>query len=219
MLVTMVLDSRGVYVALARSESSCLGLKDKRSDVEAMLGGDALWLLWTYAAAQLADCIPKGFGFELLQRRNCAGEWSMSGLSFQLMKAHRTVITSWIMCFQPRMKHGIIPDWTNEDAKRMGRCQRLATVSRQLWCARMRQYWHNVSINCFFFHLIADVACMSLLSVMDEDVERARLSCSWHMSVRLLTCRWCFLVSACCDRSQESWNVCPDKLENKADVT
>ena len=33
---TLVLDSRGVYDALARSESSCLGLKDKRSGLEAL---------------------------------------------------------------------------------------------------------------------------------------------------------------------------------------
>ena len=114
----------------------------------------------------------------------------MSGLSFQLMNAHRKVITSWIMCFQPRMKHGIIPVFTIEDAKRMGRCQRLANVSRQLWCARMRQYWHNVSINCFFFHLIAGIACMSLLSVMDEDVEHAFPAHGTCLSV-FLRAHWC----------------------------
>ena len=32
----LVLDSRGVYDALARSESACLGLKDKRSGLEAL---------------------------------------------------------------------------------------------------------------------------------------------------------------------------------------
>ena len=32
----LVLDSRGVYDALARSESACLGLKDKRSGLQAL---------------------------------------------------------------------------------------------------------------------------------------------------------------------------------------
>ena len=45
----MVLDSKGVYHALERSEPSCLGLKDERSDLEApalkmFLGRDALWV-------------------------------------------------------------------------------------------------------------------------------------------------------------------------------
>ena len=31
---TLVLDSRGAYDALARSESSCLGLREKRSGLE-----------------------------------------------------------------------------------------------------------------------------------------------------------------------------------------
>ena len=44
----LVLDSRGVYAALARSESACLGLKGKRSGLEALvaktlLDGDAVW--------------------------------------------------------------------------------------------------------------------------------------------------------------------------------
>ena len=44
----LVLDSRGVYDALARSESACLGLKDKRSGLEGfvvktLLGGNTLW--------------------------------------------------------------------------------------------------------------------------------------------------------------------------------
>ena len=40
----LVLDSRGVYDALARSESACLGLKDKRSGLEALsLNGNTMW--------------------------------------------------------------------------------------------------------------------------------------------------------------------------------
>ena len=61
----LVLDSRGVYGALARSESACLGLKDKRSGLEALslkrsLVETRCGLRWTHSAAQLADCMTKG---------------------------------------------------------------------------------------------------------------------------------------------------------------
>ena len=75
----LVLDSRGVYDALARSESACLGLKDKRSGLEALslkrsLVETRCGLRWTNSAAQLADCMTKGSEeaqkpFELLKRR------------------------------------------------------------------------------------------------------------------------------------------------------
>ena len=75
----LVLDSRGVYDALARSESACLGLKDKRSGLEALslkrsLVETQCGLRWTQSAAQLADCMTKGSEeaqkpFELLKRR------------------------------------------------------------------------------------------------------------------------------------------------------
>ena len=75
----LVLDSRGVYDALARSESACLGLKDKRSGLEALslkrsLVETRCGLRWTHSAAQLADCMTKGSEeaqkpFELLKRR------------------------------------------------------------------------------------------------------------------------------------------------------
>ena len=53
----LVLDSRGVYDALARSESACLGLEDKRSGLEALsLKGSLVetrcGLRWTHPAAQ-----------------------------------------------------------------------------------------------------------------------------------------------------------------------
>ena len=58
----LVLDSRGVYDALARSESACLGLKDKRSGLEALslkrsLVETQCGLRWTHSAAQVADCM------------------------------------------------------------------------------------------------------------------------------------------------------------------
>ena len=75
----LVLDSRGVYDALARSESACLGLKDKRSGLEALslkrsLVETRCGLRWTHSASQLADCMTKGSEeaqkpFELLKRR------------------------------------------------------------------------------------------------------------------------------------------------------
>ena len=75
----LVLDSRGVYDALARSESACLGLKDKRSGLEALLLKRSLeetrcGLRWTHSATQLADCMTKGSEeaqkpFELRKRR------------------------------------------------------------------------------------------------------------------------------------------------------
>ena len=75
----LVLDSRGVYDALARSESVCLGLKDKRSGLEASslkrsLVETRCGLRWTHSFAQLADCMTKGSEevqkpFEFLKRR------------------------------------------------------------------------------------------------------------------------------------------------------
>ena len=75
----LVLDSRGVYDALAQSESACLGLKDKRSGLEALsmkrsLVGTQCGLRWTHSAVQLADCMTKDSEeaqkpLELLKRR------------------------------------------------------------------------------------------------------------------------------------------------------
>ena len=75
----LVLDSRGVHDALARSESACLGLKDKRSGLEALSLKRSLveircGLRWTHSVAQLADCMTKGSEeaqkpFESLKRR------------------------------------------------------------------------------------------------------------------------------------------------------
>ena len=75
----LVLDSRGVFDAFARSESACLGLKDKWSGLEALslkrsLVETRCVLRWIQSAAQLADCMTKGSeeaqkSFELLKRR------------------------------------------------------------------------------------------------------------------------------------------------------
>ena len=59
---TLVLDSRGAYDALERSGSSCLGLKDRRSGLEALALKRSTVKTpcasrWTHSAAQLADCM------------------------------------------------------------------------------------------------------------------------------------------------------------------
>ena len=60
----LVLDCRGVYDALARSSSSCLGLKDKKSGLEALALKQSLQncntaLRWCHSAAQLSDIVTK----------------------------------------------------------------------------------------------------------------------------------------------------------------
>ena len=60
----VVTDCRGVYDALARSSSSCLGLKDKKSGLEALAIKQSLInlntsLRWCHSFAQLADCMTK----------------------------------------------------------------------------------------------------------------------------------------------------------------
>ena len=97
----LVLDSRGVYDALARSESACLGLKDKRSGLDALSVKRSLvetrcGLRWTHSAAQLADCMTKGSEeaqkpFELLKRRGW--KWRLRPAS-----EHRKEMTFWTTC-------------------------------------------------------------------------------------------------------------------------
>ena len=72
-------DCRGVYDALSRSASSCLGLKDKKSGLEALAVKQSLInlktaLRWCHSFAQLADCMTKDDSksresFELFQKR------------------------------------------------------------------------------------------------------------------------------------------------------
>ena len=56
------MDCRGVYDALARSLSSCLGLKDKKSVLEALALKQSLvecgtTIRWSRSAAQLGDVV------------------------------------------------------------------------------------------------------------------------------------------------------------------
>ena len=60
----LVVDCRGVYDALAGSSSSCLGLKDKKSGLEALALKQRLvecgtMVRWYHSAAQLGDVVTK----------------------------------------------------------------------------------------------------------------------------------------------------------------
>ncbi|CAK0814932.1 unnamed protein product, partial [Prorocentrum cordatum] len=60
----LVLDCRGVFDALDRSESSALGMKDKRSALEALalkrgMAATSTSLRWCHSGAQLSDCMTK----------------------------------------------------------------------------------------------------------------------------------------------------------------
>ena len=75
----LILDARGVYDALSRSESTCLGLRDRRSGFEALalkrnMQATGCLLRWAHSDAQLADCLTKDsdkarMSYELLQQR------------------------------------------------------------------------------------------------------------------------------------------------------
>ena len=60
----LVVDCRGVYDALARSSSSCLGPKDKKSGLEALALEQSLVecgtvIRWCHSATQLGDVVTK----------------------------------------------------------------------------------------------------------------------------------------------------------------
>ena len=76
---SVVMDCRGVYDALARSSSSCLGLKDKKSGLEAHALKHSLVecgraMRWCHSAAQLCGVVTKDYDaaralWELFVRR------------------------------------------------------------------------------------------------------------------------------------------------------
>ena len=60
-----MVDCRGVYDARARSSSSCLGLKDRKSGLEAVALKQSrvecgTMIRWCHSAAQLGDVVTKG---------------------------------------------------------------------------------------------------------------------------------------------------------------
>ena len=60
-----MVDCRGVYDALARSSSSCLGLKDKESGLKALALKQSLVecgtiIRWCHSAVQLGDVVTTG---------------------------------------------------------------------------------------------------------------------------------------------------------------
>ena len=63
-LAVLVVDCRGVYDVLALSSSSCLGLLDKTSGLEALALKHSLvesgTVRWCHSAAQLGDVVTKG---------------------------------------------------------------------------------------------------------------------------------------------------------------
>ena len=125
----LVLDYRGVYDALARSESACLGLKDKRSGLEALslkrsLVETQCGLRWTHSAAQLADCMTKRDEeaqkpFELLKRRGW--KWRLVyDPSFTSESERRRDMMYWIICprrMQRKSSLNTSRDSTTEDVK------------------------------------------------------------------------------------------------------
>ena len=79
LLAALVVDCRGVYDALACSSSSCLGLKDKKSGLEALALKQSLVecgtiIHWCHSAARLGVVVTKDSGaarapWELFVRR------------------------------------------------------------------------------------------------------------------------------------------------------
>ena len=75
----LVMDCRGVFDSLSKSESSCLGMKERRTGIEALaikrsLLSTGTSLRWCHSGAQLADCLTKGSdeaqrSMDLLKRR------------------------------------------------------------------------------------------------------------------------------------------------------
>ena len=116
----LVVDCRGVYDALARSSSSCLGLKDKKSGLEALALKQSLvecgtMIRWCHSAAQLGDVATKGSDtarapWELLVRRGC--RWKMihdhkfDQYSARSEECHADYVTCMSSQFsQPRFLH------------------------------------------------------------------------------------------------------------------
>lgn len=60
----LVLDCKALWDSLEKSESSSLGMRDKRVTIEALalkrsLDTSHTKLMWVYSLAQLADCMTK----------------------------------------------------------------------------------------------------------------------------------------------------------------
>ena len=76
-LAALVVDCRGVCDALARSSSCCLGLKDKKSGLEALALKQSLVergtiIRWSHSAAQLGDVVTKDSGAARALWVNCS---------------------------------------------------------------------------------------------------------------------------------------------------
>ena len=100
----LVVDCRGVYEALARSSSSCLGLKDKKSGLEALALKQSLvecgtTIRWCHSVAQLGDVVTKDSDaarapLELFVRRGF--RWKLIHASLNLRETLQNVdLTLW----------------------------------------------------------------------------------------------------------------------------
>ena len=80
----LILDCKSLYDSVKSSESSALGMSDKRAAIEALalkraLASTNTWIRWVHSEAQLADVLTKGTGpgRELFLRFMRTGRWRL----------------------------------------------------------------------------------------------------------------------------------------------
>ena len=80
----LILDCKSLYDSVKSSESSALGMSDKRAAIEALalkraLAATNTWIRWVHSEAQLADVLTKatGPGRELFLRFMRSGRWRL----------------------------------------------------------------------------------------------------------------------------------------------
>ena len=130
-------DSRGVYDALARSESASLGLKGNKSGLEASslkrsLEETRCGLRWTHSAAHLTDCITQESEetqkpFELLKRRGGNRDWYTTRPSTRPASEHRRAMMYWTVSTRRTQRKS---SWNTSRDSTTG-CESF----RVLWCA------------------------------------------------------------------------------------
>ena len=162
----LVLDSRGVHDALARSESACLGLKDKRSGLEALSLKHSLvetrcGLRWTHSAAQLADCMTKGSEkaqkpFELLKRRGWKWRLENDPSFTSAASEHRKDMTFWTIC--PHRVQRKSFQHTSRDSTK-------GDVKASVFCNVSARSRHFVNVDVIFLPSVCDSFCVSTFSL------------------------------------------------------
>ena len=102
----LVVDAKGVYDAIARSESSALGMKDKHSAIEALALKQSLTenktsLRWCHSEANIADALTKGnpIPLEVLREFVHRAKWKLvydpSFTSSRKLKAAGKLVEPW----------------------------------------------------------------------------------------------------------------------------